>query len=149
MNIEQYIERQALKSLVDTFSNLADEKRVTEQMLLFTEDAVVNTYIGGELVFEMTGQAQIEQVFTNYLKPFHTVYHLNGQHTVTFQDNANATAINYCQVALVSNQDGKEMLLSHYVRYNDTYTKADGKWLIAKRIAHFMISETRPLGTTS
>ena len=37
------IEKQALKELVDTFSNLADEKKVAEQMPLFTENAVVNT----------------------------------------------------------------------------------------------------------
>ena len=57
------IEKQALKELVDTFSNLADEKKVAEQMPLFTADAVVNTYIGGELVFAMTGRAEIEKVF--------------------------------------------------------------------------------------
>ena len=45
MNIQQLIERQALKDLVDTFSNLADEKRVAEQMPLFTEDAQVTTYM--------------------------------------------------------------------------------------------------------
>lgn len=143
--VEQLIERQALKDLVDTFSNLADEKRVAEQMPLFTEDAVVNTFIGGKLVFEMAGHAQIEEVFTNYLAPFHAVYHLNGQHSVEFQDSHNATAINYCQVALVSRQDDKEMLLTHYVRYNDTYRKIDGQWLISKRIANFMISEHREL----
>lgn len=148
-NIEQLIERQALKDLVDTFSNLADEKNVAAQMPLFTEDAIVNTYIGGKLVFEMVGRAQIEQVFSDYLAPFHAVYHLNGQHTVTFQDETNATAINYCQVALVSKQNDKEMLLSHYVRYNDTYIKQDGKWLIAKRIANFMISENRELGVAA
>ena len=33
------IEKQALKELVDTFSNLADEKKVAEQMPLFTENS--------------------------------------------------------------------------------------------------------------
>lgn len=49
-----------LKDLVDTFSNLADEKRVAEQMALFTEDAQVNTYIGGQLFADMKGRTQIE-----------------------------------------------------------------------------------------
>lgn len=49
----QQAERQALKDLVDTFSNLADEKRVAEQMPLFTEDAQVTTYIGGQLFADM------------------------------------------------------------------------------------------------
>ncbi|RGE49156.1 bile acid 7-alpha-dehydratase [Mannheimia granulomatis] len=145
MNLQQIQDRLALKDLVDTFSNLADEKKVAEQMPLFTKDAIVNTYIGGKLVFEMAGVTQIEEVFTTFLTPFHSVYHLNGQHTVTFVDENNATAINYCAVKLVETKDGKEILHDHSVRYADTYVKQDGKWLIAKRIANFMISETREI----
>ncbi|ABR75429.1 nuclear transport factor 2 family protein [Actinobacillus succinogenes] len=146
MSFNIQTERQALKDLVDTFSNLADEKKVAEQMPLFTQDAVVNTYIGGKLVFEMKGTGEIEKVFAEYLAPFHSVYHLNGQHTVTFQDENNATAINYCLVKLVEEKEGKQTLLEHSVRYNDTYTKQNGNWLIKKRIANFMISETREIG---
>ncbi len=54
MNLQQIQDRLALKDLVDTFSNLADEKKVAEQMPLFTQDAVVNTYIGGKLVLKCT-----------------------------------------------------------------------------------------------
>ncbi|AGQ37686.1 TPA: nuclear transport factor 2 family protein [Mannheimia haemolytica] len=145
MNLQQIQDRLALKDLVDTFSNLADEKKVAEQMPLFTQDAVVNTYIGGKLVFEMHGVAEIEQVFTTFLTPFHSVYHLNGQHTVTFIDENNATAINYCAVKLVETKEGKEILHDHSVRYADTYVKQEGKWRIAKRIANFMISESREI----
>lgn len=143
MTFNIQIERQALKDLVDTFSNLADEKKITEQMPLFTPNVVVNTHIGGKLVFAMEGHAEIEKVFTDFLADYHSVYHLNGQHTVTFQDETHATAINYCQVALVKNENGKDIITNHYIRYNDTYVKTEGKWLIAERIANFMISETR------
>ncbi|HDL4104973.1 TPA: nuclear transport factor 2 family protein [Mannheimia haemolytica] len=145
MNLQQIQDRLALKDLVDTFSNLADEKKVAEQMPLFTQDAVVNTYIGGKLVFEMHGVTEIEQVFTTFLTPFHSVYHLNGQHTVPFIDENNATAINYCAVKLVETKEGKEILHDHSVRYADTYVKQEGKWRIAKRIANFMISESREI----
>ncbi|MDG2954807.1 nuclear transport factor 2 family protein [Bisgaard Taxon 10/6] len=145
MNIQQLIERQALKDLVDTFSNLADEKRVAEQMALFTEDAQVNTYIGGQLFAEAKGKAEIEHVFSTYLAQFHSVYHSNGQHTVTFRSETEADAINYCAVKLVGEQDGKQVLHDHSVRYQDSYIKQDGKWLISKRIANFMISESREI----
>lgn len=145
MNLQQIQDCLALKDLVDTFSNLADEKKVAEQMSLFTPDAIVHTYIGGKLVFEMHGVAEIEQVFTTFLTPFHRVYHLNGQHTVTFIDENNATAINYCAVKLVETKEGKEILHDHSVRYADTYVKQEGKWRIAKRIANFMISESREI----
>ena len=147
--MNQMIEKQALKELVDTFSNLADEKKVAEQMPLFTENAVVNTYIGGKLVFAMTGRAEIENVFSSFLAPFHTVYHLNGQFTVTDLQADSAAAITYCQVHLVEEKDGKNIMQSHSVRYQDRYVKQDGKWLIAHRIANFMISETRMLNANS
>ena len=127
MNMNQLIERQALKDLVDTFSNLADEKRVAEQMALFTPDAQVNTYIGGKLFAEAKGTAEIEQVFSSFLAQFHSVYHLNGQHTVTFRSEAEAEAINYCAVKLVGEQDGKQVLQDHSVRYQDMYIKQGGK----------------------
>lgn len=146
MSFNIQTERQALKDLVDTFSNLADEKKVAEQMPLFTKDALVNTYIGGKLVFEMKGVGEIEKVFSEFLTPFHSVYHLNGQHTVSFIDENNATAINYCLVKLVETKDGKEILQEHSVRYADTYVKENGNWLIKKRIANFMISETKVIG---
>ena len=146
MNMNQLIERQALKDLVDTFSNLADEKRVAEQMPLFTPDAQVNTYIGGKLFAEAKGREEIEQVFSSFLAQFHSVYHLNGQHTVTFRSETEAEAINYCAVKLVGEQDGKQVLQDHSVRYQDTYVKQNGQWLISQRIANFMISETRVIG---
>ena len=142
----QQAERQALKDLVDIFSNLADEKRVAEQMALFTPDAQVNTYIGGKLFAEAKGTAEIEQVFSSFLAQFHSVYHLNGQHTVTFRSETEVEAINYCAVKLVGEQDGKQVLQDHSVRYQDTYIKQDGKWLISQRIANFMISETCIIG---
>ncbi|TCP96022.1 SnoaL-like protein [Cricetibacter osteomyelitidis] len=145
MNIQQIQDHFEIKHLVDHFSNLADEKRVEEQKPLFTEDAVVNTYINGELVFEMQGREQIGQVFTDYLAGFDKVYHLNGQQTVELNGDE-AEGITYCQVALTHEQDGKQMMLSHYVRYEDSYRKVDGKWLIAKRIAKFLISEDRVMG---
>ncbi len=146
MTMNQLIERQALKDLVDTFSNLADEKRVAEQMPLFTPDAQVNTYIGGKLFAEAKGREEIEQVFSSFLAQFHSVYHLNGQHTVTFRSETEAEAINYCAVKLVGEQDGKQVLQDHSVRYQDTYVKQNGQWLISQRIANFMISETRVIG---
>ena len=76
----------------------------------------------------------------------HSVYHLNSQHTVTFISETTADAINYCAMKLVGEQDGKQVLHDHSVRYQDSYVKQDGKWLISKRIANFMISENREIG---
>lgn len=143
--IETLIEKQAIKELVDTFSNLADEKNVAAQGPLFTEDAHVTTYIGGEVFADMTSRAEIVDVFTNFLANFKTVYHLNGQLTITKLDETQAEAITYCQVALVEEKEGKDIIHNHYVRYNDTYAKVNGTWLIKRRIANFMISDSHVL----
>ncbi|WP_373741854.1 nuclear transport factor 2 family protein [Neisseria sp.] len=146
MSFNESAERQAIKTVVDVFSNLADDKRVAEQMPLFTQDAAVNTYIGGELVFAMKGHGEISKVFTDYLAQFSKVYHLNGQQTVDFQSETEARAVSYCLVKLVGETDGKPGLLEHSVRYQDRFVKeADGQWRIAERTAEFLISETRTL----
>lgn len=51
-----------------------------------------------------------------------------------------------CSAQISGEKDGKEMVHNHYVRYNDTYVKEEGKWLIQRRIANFMISDSRELG---
>ena len=144
--IETLIEKQAIKELVDTFSNLADIKDVAAQGPLFTEDGHVTTYIGGELFADLKNRAEIVDVFTDFLANFKRVYHLNGQLTIHLLSDNRAEGINYCHVVLTEEKDGKEIVHNHYVRYNDTYVKEDGKWLIQRRIANFMISDSRELG---
>lgn len=145
MIINQLVDKIALKSVVDIFSNLADEKKVTEQMDLFTEDAEVITYMGDELFAHMHGRAEIEQVFSQFLANFHQVYHLNGQHTVTELTDNQAKAVHYCAVKLVQQTNDQKLLHSHSVRYQDEYQKIGGQWLISKRIANFVITETQAI----
>ena len=56
MDPQDIQDRFELKHLVDHFSNLADEKKVAEQMPLFANDAEVITYIGGGLFAHAQGQ---------------------------------------------------------------------------------------------
>lgn len=134
--IEQLIERQALRDVVDTFSNLADENRLPEQMPLFTPDATVLTHIG-DTVLEMHGTDEILKTFTEFTQSFKQMYHMNGQHTVTFTSDTTASAILYCAVKLQNDT----AIQSHSVRYVDEYVKRDGKWLICKRVSYFLMSE--------
>jgi hypothetical protein len=55
MTIETLETKAALKELVDTFSTLADEKRITDQMALFTPDTKVQVYMGENLLFDISG----------------------------------------------------------------------------------------------
>lgn len=109
---------------------------------LFTEDGHIITYIGGELFADLKNRAEIVDVFTDFLANFKRVYHLNGQLTIHSLSDSRAEGINYCHVVLTEEKDGKEMVHNHYVCYNDTYVKEEGKWLIQRRIANFMISDS-------
>ncbi len=81
-------------------------KDVQKQLLLFTEDATVESRSGGR-VSSLKGRKQIGDAFSAYLATFETVYHLNGQQTVDIRgDRATATA--YCLVVLIAREKGSE-----------------------------------------
>lgn len=126
----------SIKHLVDTFSNLADDKDVASQMPLFTEDAIVNTYFGDTLFASMRGREEIGNVFSGFIANFSALYHINGQMTVDI-DGDRASSTHYCLVVLVSGEQGKEYKNFNGVIYKDEYVRQDGQWLIAKRVARF------------
>ena len=140
MSLEQRIQRledqAAIKHLIDTFSNLADDKDVASQMPLFTEDATVDTYFGDTLFASMRGREQIGKVFSDFIANFSALYHINGQMTVDI-DGDRARSTHYCLVVLVSDGQGKKSKNFNGVIYKDEYVRRDGKWLIAKRVARF------------
>jgi len=134
--IQQIEDNLALKELVDTFSNLSDVKDVSSQVLLFTEDATVQTFANGNRVANLKGRKAMENAFAPFLSRFETVYHFNGQHTVKLDGN-NATGVLYCTVTLIGMQDGKRMKTTIGVSYNDEYVRQNDKWFIANRKSHF------------
>lgn len=134
--IQQLEDRAALKDLVDVFSNLADQKDVQAQLPLFTEDATVESFMGGQLVSSLKGREQIGQGFSGYLALFDAVYHQNGQQTVEIQGDT-AKGVSYCLVVLIGKENGKTYKNTSGVIYNDEYVRQGEKWLIAKRVSNF------------
>lgn len=131
-----------LRELVDVFSVLADRKDAKAQEALFTENAVVNSYREGKLISTLQGREQIGVGFGNFLALFDTVYHINGQQVVTI-DGDKATGTSYCQVVLIGEENGKRIMTTQGVTYDDEYLRIDGKWRIAKRISHFVWSDRK------
>ena len=134
--IQKLEDMAALKTIVDAFSNLADQKNIAAQMLLFTEDAVVETYFEGELFAAMKGHAQIQDTFSNFVANFDSMYHINGQHTAQINGD-HATAEHYCLVVLINTIDGEKHRNTNGVMYQDEYVRQNGRWLITKRVANF------------
>ena len=65
---------------------------------------------------------ELAERFKAFLDQFTTVYHINGQQTVKI-DGDKATGIDYAQVVLVSEKDGKKTMRTQGVRYNDEYER--------------------------
>ena len=135
--VQQLEDRAALKALVDTFSILADQKDVQRQLLLFTEDATVESRSGGAPGgAPLKGRKQIGDAFTGFLANFQTVYHINGQQAVDVRGDR-ATGTSYCLVVLIGTENGKSIKTTMGVTYDDEYVRRGGAWLIAKRVSHF------------
>ena len=143
--IQSLEDKAALKALVDAFSNLADQKDNATQALLFTEDAVVDTYVEGQLFASLKGRKEIEDTFTGFMATFETSYHINGQHTAELDGNR-ATAVHYCLVVLISTVDGKRTRSTNGVRYKDEYVRQGDRWLISKRTSHFTWRDQQAIG---
>lgn len=143
--INEIEDRIALKNLVDTFSILADVKETQKQTLLFTDNATVETYINGQQVANLKGRKEIGDAFANFLKMFETVYHINGQQSVTINGDK-ASGISYCMVTLIAVENGKKMKTSIGIYYNDEFAREGGHWLIAKRKSIFTWQDKQELG---
>ena len=137
------LDKQAIKEVTDLFSTLDDEKAVAEQMKLLTDDAEITAYMGDSLYSSMRGKADIESTFTRLLGDFDGVYHLNGQLTLNRLTRDEAEGMLYCHVVLVEKQNDKTIIHNNYGRYEDSYVKRDGRWLLRKRTALFTVTDSR------
>lgn len=136
-------DKMALKELVDTFSTLSDGKEAEKQTLLFTESAIVETLLDGQVISSLKGRHQIGAAFDTFLKQFEIVYHINGQQTVKLNGDQ-ATGTCYCFVTLIGMQDGRRMKTSIGIYYNDAYVREGGQWLIARRTSVFAWRDQHP-----
>lgn len=145
--VRQLEDRMALKALVDTFSILADRKDVPRQVLLFTEDATVESRTGSQPGAPLRGRQQIGDAFAAFLARFTTVYHMNGQQAVTLQGDR-ATGTSYSLVVLIGQDGGRTIRQTMGVRYDDTYVRRGGSWLIAGRVSHFEWQDRAEVATS-
>ena len=102
-------------------------------MDLFTDDAEVHSK-AGEHVSVMKGKEQIGKAFADYLALFDVVT-LNGPETRKIGGDP-GPGNSHWFVNLIGN--GKKNQSG--VRYNDTYVKQNGKWLIKRRESNFMFT---------
>ncbi|WP_240421408.1 nuclear transport factor 2 family protein [Paenibacillus periandrae] len=144
MSLEILQAKLELRELVDAYSNLGDEKKISEQMLLLTPDYKYKVYFGAQLVSEVSGTKQLEEEFNGHASLVKRYFSINAQHVVKV-DGDTATGVSYSQMKMVRDEDGKEVITDYSVKYDDIYVRQNGTWLIKERTAHFTIIEARTL----
>ncbi len=144
MTLETLKIKEELRNLIDAYTTLGDEKKIAEQMELFTSDANYTVYMNGVVVANTTGTNKLEEEFNGHASLVKKYFTLNGQHSVEI-DGDNATGISFSQIKMIRESDGKETLTDYSVRYDDTYVFEDGKWLIKNRVGYFLMIENRIL----
>lgn len=145
MSLEILKTKEELRDLIDAYAYLGDDKKIAEQMKLFTPDATYKVYMNGVEVANTAGTATLEKEFSAHAAEVKTYFTLNGQHTVKI-DSDTATGVSFSQLKMVREKDGKDNITDYSVKYEDTYVRQDGKWSIKARIGHFLIIEARALG---
>lgn len=144
MTLEFLRTKEALKTLIDNYAILGDEKRIEEQMKLFTKDATYKVYMNGALIAETVGTATLEKEFNGHAAAVKTYFTLNGQHIVDV-NGKDATGVSFTQIKMIRDIEGENILTEYSVRYEDTYVWVNDTWLIKERIGHFLIVEARPV----
>ncbi|QLC90761.1 nuclear transport factor 2 family protein [Priestia megaterium] len=144
MSLEILQAKLELRELVDTFSFLTDEKKISEQMLLFTPDTRYKVYVGGQLVSDVSGIKQLEEDFTKHASLVKRYFSINGQHVVKV-DGDTATGVSYSQWKMVREEDGREVITDYSVKFDDEYVRQNGTWLIKARTCHLVIIDARTL----
>lgn len=144
MTTRELQDRMALKSLVDRYATESDQNNQDDYREIFLPDVKLKVYFGKNLGMDIH---DVEEMIAKY-KAFGKAkesFHQNGQQVVEFIDETHASGICYAMATLVTEEDGKDKLTFHAVRYYDKYIKRDGRWWIAEREQHFVYSSVLPL----
>lgn len=142
--IDHIEDRLELKALVDRYATESDRNNQDCYAEIFRPDIKLDVYFGDTLGL----QARDVQDMIRQYKAFGAAkvsFHMNGQQNLSFEDDTHASGTCYAIATLINEQDGRDVLTYHAVRYFDKYVKIDGRWWIQEREQHFCYSCLPPL----
>ena len=137
-------DRLAIRQLVDAYAHCADRRDATGQKSLFTENTHFVVFMdgqGSEPTQVLDGREALTPVFAD-LNRYQATMHFNGQSTIAL-DGATASGESYCIAHHLFSEAGDRKLMVAFLRYQDTFIKADGAWLIRERHIYVDWTETR------
>lgn len=137
-------DRVMLKDLIDRYATESDKNNQDYYVNIFRPDLKLKVYFGDKIGMDISS---VDDMIAQY-KAFGAAkasFHQNGQQVVDFTDDTHATGICYAIATLVTEEDGKDKLTFHAVRYYDKYEKINGRWWISEREQYFVYSAFPPL----
>jgi len=133
-----------LKELVDKIAILGDIKDFDSQVLLFSQNAIIETVVEGKSILKLLGRKEIVEAFKEFHQDIESAYHFNGPHTIILNENS-ASGTLYCLITLISYENSKWIKTSIGAIYEDEYTYEKNQWNISKRITHFKWRDKKEL----
>lgn len=142
MSLEILEAKEAIREVIDTFSNL--EIDIPAQMKCFTEDVHVMVHMGGKLVMDIKGRDEMEKQFGSFTGGVKASHHMNGQQVITIEGDT-AVDVHYCRAALVTEEDGQDVVTDNFIRYVDKLVRVNGEWKISERNQYFVFTTKQKL----
>lgn len=138
---EWFLERQAIRDVVDRYAHCADRKRPADQAAVFAPDGRVVLYEGdpstSEPLQSITGREALTAAFTQLIAQYDVTTYMNGQSTILATGSHSAVGESYCLASHLLHDDGERILLTMSIRYLDRFAKTDGTWFIEERTLVF------------
>ena len=140
-------DRVMLKDLVDRYATESDKNNQDYYVEIFRPDLKLKVYFGDKLGMDLSSVDDMIAQFKAFGAAKES-FHQNGQQVVDFIDDTHATGTCYAIATLVTEEEGKDKLTLHAVRYYDKYVKIDGRWWIAEREQRFVYTCFPPMTPT-
>ena len=149
MNIsaQEAADRLAIRELVERYAHCADRRDALGQMSLFTVDTHFAVYMNAKDSTpsqEIDSREGLAPVFRD-LNRYDATMHFVGQSTIFTLTADQATGEAYCLAHHLTVEGKKRRLMVAYLRYDDTFVKADGAWLFSERLLYVDWIEERAL----
>ena len=142
------LDRVELRALVETYALGADRRDGELVASVFTEDGVLFVPEVPKTLspsIERRGRAEIARVIPGLDRYFATMHAIVGQVVTAGDGPDDATAVVSCLAHHVQRHKGELIDTAWSLRYHDTYTRASGDWLIARRELWCDFIEVRPV----
>ena len=144
---QEAADRLAIRELVEAYAHCADRRDANGQMALFTADTHFVVYMNAKDPApsqELHSREELAPVFAD-LNQYDATMHFIGQSTIFTLTENRATAEFHCLAHHLTVEREKRRMMVAYLRYHDTFAKADGAWLFAERLLYVDWIEERAL----